>query len=90
MTQYLGWRWTAWISLILSGIALAFSCIMKETYAPVLLRRKAAWLRKETGDPRWWCRYDHRAAFGEVLKTNLSRPFAMMVLEPIWYVPPGS
>ncbi|KAL1962487.1 hypothetical protein VTN77DRAFT_9608 [Rasamsonia byssochlamydoides] len=83
VTQYLGWRWTAWISLILSGVALVFSCIMKETYAPVLLRKKAARIRKETDDPRWWSRYDHKVAFSKVVKTNLSRPFALMVLEPI-------
>jgi MFS family permease len=86
VTQYLGWRWAAWLSLILSGVALAFSCIMKETYAPALLRKKAAAIRKETDDSRWWSRYDHRVAFAQVLKTNLSRPFVMMVLEPIWYV----
>jgi hypothetical protein len=34
--------------------------LVKETYAPVLLQRKAAKLREETGDDRWWCRYDQR------------------------------
>jgi MFS family permease len=85
VTQYLGWRWTCWISLILCVVALAFSCIMKETYAPVILRKKAARLRKETDDPRWWSRYDYKVPFKETMKTNLGRPFVMAVLEPIWY-----
>lgn len=84
VTQYLGWRWMNWIVMILSGISLLFSFIMKETYAPVILQRKAARIRKETGDSRWWSRYDQKASLAEVLKINLSRPFVMAVTEPIW------
>ncbi|KAI1927911.1 hypothetical protein LOZ07_006499 [Ophidiomyces ophidiicola] len=83
VTQYLGWRWTNWIMLIFSGVAIIFSCIMKETYAPVLLQQKAAKMRKETDDPRWWSRYDQKEALLDVLKINLSRPFVMAVTEPI-------
>jgi len=35
---------------------------MKETYAPVILRKKAAKMRKDTGDDRWYCRYDQRTS----------------------------
>lgn len=84
VTQYLGWRWTNWITMMFGALALAFSCIMKETYAPVLLRQKAAKLRKETDDPRWWSRYDVKKSLSEVAKTNLSRPFVMAIREPIW------
>ncbi|PWY76281.1 MFS general substrate transporter [Aspergillus heteromorphus CBS 117.55] len=83
VTQYLGWRWMDWIALILSGIALILSCVLKETYGPIILQNKAARMRKETGDPRWWCRYDQRASLNELLKTNLGRPFVMAVTEPI-------
>lgn len=88
VTQYLGWRWTDWIVMMMTGLALVFSCIMKETYTPVLLQRKAARIRKETDDPRWWSRYDQKAALSEILKTNLTRPLIMAVVEPIWYVLP--
>lgn len=84
VTQYLGWRWMCWIALILSGVALGFSLILRETYAPTLLKRKAARLRKETDDSRWWCRYEQKASLGAILKLNLSRPFVMAVTEPIW------
>ncbi|ODH34732.1 hypothetical protein ACO22_03053 [Paracoccidioides brasiliensis] len=83
VTQYLGWRWTNWLSMIFAGIALALLCFVKETYTPVLLQKKARRLRAETGDSRWWSRYDYRASLTEVLKVNLSRPFAMAILEPI-------
>jgi hypothetical protein len=70
---------------MLGGVSLVFSLIMRETYAPVILRKKAARLRKETGDERWHCRYDYKVPLIETMKTNLSRPFVMAVLEPIWY-----
>ncbi|KAH6959616.1 major facilitator superfamily domain-containing protein [Ilyonectria sp. MPI-CAGE-AT-0026] len=48
----LGWRWTLWIISILSGINLAICAIfMRETYAPVILARRVARLRKETANP---------------------------------------
>ncbi|KAJ5085388.1 hypothetical protein N7532_010159 [Penicillium argentinense] len=83
VTQYLGWRWMCWIALMLSGVALVFALVLKETYAPTLLQKKAARLRKETGDERWWSRYDQKASLSEILKLNLSRPFVMAVTEPI-------
>ncbi|KAF7716288.1 MFS-type transporter [Penicillium ucsense] len=83
VTQYLGWRWMCWIALILSCVALAFALILQETYAPTLLQRKAARLRKETDDSRWWSRYDQKSTLLEILALNLSRPFVMAVTEPI-------
>jgi hypothetical protein len=74
-----------WIALILSGVAFGFACLMKETYSPIILQKKAARLRKETDDDRWWSRYDQKASLVELLKVNLSRPFVMAVAEPIWY-----
>ncbi|THY11575.1 MFS general substrate transporter [Aureobasidium pullulans] len=81
--QYLGWRWTNWLVMILAGVAFAFVAIVKETYGPTLLRKRAAKKRKETGDPRWWSRFDEKKAFLPLLKVNLSRPFVLMVTEPI-------
>ncbi|KAL1961237.1 hypothetical protein VTO42DRAFT_3183 [Malbranchea cinnamomea] len=83
VTQYLGWRWANWVVMILGGLSFAFACILKETYAPALLRKKAAQRRKETDDPRWWCRYDQKQSLFSLLKVNLSRPFVMAVVEPI-------
>jgi Major Facilitator Superfamily len=81
--EYLGWRWVNWVSLIASGVGLIMICIVPETYAPQLLRARAKKLREETGNPRWWSRYDERKSLWEVLKVNLSRPFVMSVTEPI-------
>lgn len=56
-------------------------------------------MRKETGDDRWWCRYDNHMTckfcdtlaylmliifiVKEILKVNLSRPFILSFTEPI-------
>ncbi|KKY22599.1 putative mfs multidrug transporter [Phaeomoniella chlamydospora] len=82
-TQYLGWRWTDWIIMCMGAFSFIMLVVMKETYAPAILRRKASRLRKETDDHRWWCRYDQRLAFFELMKINLSRPLIMAVREQI-------
>ena len=84
VVQYLGWRWTNWLVLIFSAMALAFLVITRETYAPSILREKAKLRRKETDDPRWWSRYDDKLKLWPLLKINLSRPFIMTFTEPIW------
>ncbi len=84
--QYLGWRWGAWFGLILGGVALLFVATVKETYAPSILQRKAARMRKEMDDERWWSRYDQRISSVDLLKINLSRPFVLAATEPIlWF-----
>jgi MFS family permease len=84
--QYLGWRWDNWLVLILAGAATLLLFTTKETYGPIILRRKAARLRKETDDERWWCRYDNKISKLEMLKVNVTRPFVLFFTEPIlWF-----
>ncbi|TKA75423.1 hypothetical protein B0A49_05036 [Cryomyces minteri] len=81
--QYLGWRWTNWVVMIMAGAAFFMVALVPETYAPAILRSRAAKKRKETDEPRWWSRYDEKKDFWPLLKVNLSRPFIMTVTEPI-------
>ncbi|KAJ9611095.1 hypothetical protein H2200_004278 [Cladophialophora chaetospira] len=83
VTEYMGWRWANWIVMIWAGSALLFLVLLKETYAPVLLQRKAKKLRKENDDERYWSRYDIRVGFWELMRINLKRPFVMALTEPI-------
>ncbi|KAI1849813.1 hypothetical protein JX266_004762 [Neoarthrinium moseri] len=84
--QYLGWRWDNWLVLILAGVASVLMFTAKETYAPMILQRKAARTRKETGDERYWSRYDNKVSKVELLKVNLMRPFILAFTEPIlWF-----
>jgi MFS family permease len=84
--QYLGWRWDNWLVLILAVIGTATMTTTKETYAPIILQRKAAQLRKEMDDERWWSRYDNRLSKAQLLKINMLRPFILSCTEPIlWF-----
>lgn len=84
--QYLGWRWDNWLVLILAGVATICIISTKETYAPMILQKKAARIRKEMDDVRWWCRYDSKISTVQLLKINLYRPFVFAATEPIlWF-----
>ena len=68
------------------GFGWITTSLIKETYAPAILKRRAAQRRKETDDDRWWCRYDEKISVVATLKVNLSRPFIMTATEPIlWF-----
>lgn len=85
--ESLGWRWDNWLVLILTGFAAVLSMTVKETYSPMILRQKAAKLRKEEDDERYWCVYeDSKRSVWELIKLNLSRPFTLSFREPIlWF-----
>lgn len=51
--------------------------------APALLRKRADKRRKETGNSKYWSRYDDNLSFLPLLKVNLTRPFTLAVTEPI-------
>ncbi|EUC38162.1 hypothetical protein COCCADRAFT_83747 [Bipolaris zeicola 26-R-13] len=81
--QALGWRWTNWVVMIGSGASWFMVFMVKETYAPAILRAKSAKKRMETSDPRYYSRYDDKKSFWPLLKENLYRPFSMAFNEPI-------
>jgi hypothetical protein len=61
--QYLGWRWTNWVVIIGAGVAWVCTSLIRETYAPAILRRRAKKKRKEADDERYWSRYDEKLEF---------------------------
>ncbi|KAI0148863.1 major facilitator superfamily transporter [Pestalotiopsis sp. NC0098] len=84
--QYLGWRWDNWLVLILSAFGTMTMFTTRETYAPIILQKKAARIRKEADDERWWSRYDNKISRLELMKVNLCRPFVLFFTEPIlWF-----
>ncbi|KAF7524800.1 hypothetical protein G7054_g11297 [Neopestalotiopsis clavispora] len=84
--EYLGWRWDNWLVLILAGAGTLTMFTTKETYAPIILQKKAARFRKENDDERWWSRYDNKISTMELVKVNLGRPFVLFFTEPIlWF-----
>lgn len=69
-----------WSALMLGLIVLG----VPETYHPVLLRHKAAKLRKETGDERWKAPIEimQRSILQTILR-SCYRPFLLLTLEPM-------
>lgn len=83
--SHLGWRWTAWITLIMAAF---FECIgivlIPETYAPVLLQRRAKKIRYETKNWAIHAKADeNKIDFADIIVKYLFRPLKMLVLEPI-------
>jgi multidrug resistance protein len=81
-----GWRWIEGFLAAFSGVMwLVGSAIVPETYAPVLLRRRAEKLSKITGKV-YRSRTDidnGEVALGRELKKALSRPWILLLREPI-------
>lgn len=83
--SYLGWRWTAWITLIMAALfgSIGFF-VIPETFAPVLLRRRARQLRYETKNWALHAKIEESPVnFGVIVQKYLVRPFVMLVQEPI-------
>ncbi|KAJ5083525.1 hypothetical protein N7456_012952 [Penicillium angulare] len=83
--SYLGWRWTAWITLIASSFfGLVAFFIVPETYGPKILQDRAARLRQETKN---WALHsfldEHKPTWSDIVVKYLLRPIQMLVLEPI-------
>lgn len=79
----IGWRWTEWTTLILTAIVtVAIALFVPETYAPILLQRKAQALRKATGDKRYKAKHEvDGVPFFKKLLTNARRPIKLFLTE---------
>lgn len=85
LTVTLGWRWTEYTEAIFvfTVFLLAFFAL-PELYPPVLLKRKAARLRKSTGNQAYWHPHeDVRLDFQSIVTKQLSRPLLMLFTEPM-------
>ncbi|KAG8716145.1 hypothetical protein FRC11_008626 [Ceratobasidium sp. 423] len=82
-----GWRWNFWIMFIFSAVMFVFGVLfVPETFAPVLLRRRARELHAESeGKLHYISKYEkgNTKTFAEVMRINLSRPFVLLFQEPI-------
>ncbi|CAG8922792.1 unnamed protein product [Penicillium salamii] len=78
------WRWCFWIGLILAGASLPLVIFMPETYAPVILKRRAQKLRKDTGNSSIVSPLEVQSRnLREMIIVTISRPFRMMLHESI-------
>jgi MFS family permease len=82
------WRWTAWVTLILCGV-VGIVCIflLRETSHNRILMRRAARLRRETGNQSLRARNEMASTDVKVLlRKYCTKPVRMFVREPILIV----
>lgn len=83
-TQYATWRWAFWATSIFNlVIQIACLFLLKETFAPAILGKKAVTLRKQTGNVNLhtkWQGPDHTTK--KLIVKSLVRPFIMLTTQP--------
>ncbi|KAF9773879.1 hypothetical protein IL306_008208 [Fusarium sp. DS 682] len=79
------WRWVFYSTTIACGfIQLGAFRFLKETYAPVILRRKKQRLIKETGNRELYTAHDRLdKTYADTLRIALTRPFRLLFTQPI-------
>ncbi|KAG5981755.1 hypothetical protein E4U55_002584 [Claviceps digitariae] len=89
LAEAAGWRWVVGLTAIFTGtLWIIQSLVAPETYAPVLLRRRAQALSKRTGRT-YISRLDAampQATILDRIKLNLSRPWVLLFKEPIVFL----
>ncbi|KAG6845939.1 hypothetical protein H0H93_015960 [Arthromyces matolae] len=81
------WRWVFWVMMIFAGVCtLGVVVAIPETYAPVILLKKAKRLRKADPVANKDVYAEHEKqdwSIRGVIHRTLFRPFHMLVLEPV-------
>ncbi|PSN74998.1 MFS general substrate transporter [Corynespora cassiicola Philippines] len=80
----LSWSWTFWIGTIFAGATWPLFFFFPETYAPVILKKRAQRLRKETGDTSIVAPIElEKTDFSHIVTVVLTRPLRMICFEPL-------
>ncbi|KAI7637083.1 MFS general substrate transporter, partial [Hortaea werneckii] len=78
------WRWAYWVSLIVAGATWPFLILMPETYGPIVLKRKAKYLREKQGDANMVAPVElQKQDLRELVVVVLTRPIRMFLFEAI-------
>ena len=85
LSMYHGWRSLYWMQLALSGLAcLLITFTVPETYAPTILARRAAKLRKQNRGVSYTIEQGaRRIPLIQRLRVAMVRPFLLLFREPI-------
>lgn len=84
LSQAEGWRWIFWVIAIATGVsAIAALFILSESYAPILLERKAKRLRRETGNELLRSKLDKGLGPKELFSRAIVRPSKLLAMSPI-------
>ncbi|KAJ5594998.1 uncharacterized protein N7459_001206 [Penicillium hispanicum] len=74
-----------WTNMGFAGVVLILVGLIPETYSPVILKRRAAKLRKETGNENIITEQEKKTlTFRDIARTSLIRPITMIMTEPVF------
>ena len=84
LVEAMGWRWVFWIIAIFAG-ATTVICfvVLKETLATIILEKKAAKLRKETGNLNYRSRLASPLTPKALLAETCVRPLKILLFTPV-------
>jgi MFS family permease len=84
IAQDLGWRWSVWLAAIVLGFfSLFLLAVLRETYAVVILRRKAERLQRESADDnKYRSKHQARVDASTILESVL-KPIYILIQSPI-------
>ncbi|EON62231.1 hypothetical protein W97_01452 [Coniosporium apollinis CBS 100218] len=78
------WRWAFWVGLIIAGATWLPLAFMPETYAPIILKKRAKKARKQLGDPNVFAPIElEERNIRHTITVVLTRPVRMFFFEPI-------
>ncbi|RYO90364.1 hypothetical protein DL766_001173 [Monosporascus sp. MC13-8B] len=89
MSEAISWRWIFWVTSMFDVVVqVAAFLFLNETYAPRILGKKAAKLRKKTGNQNIRTEYDNPdKTLGSILRRRLILPFIMFFTHPAVQAP---
>ncbi|KAH8104536.1 MFS general substrate transporter [Cristinia sonorae] len=82
ITQNTNWRWVYRVFIIWEFVQI--TCLIlfvRETYVPVILKWKAAALRKSKNDERYWAPLDRHRGLWDSVKLSCYIPFKLIFLD---------
>ena len=83
LVQYTSWPWCFYVVSIAGGAVQVLGLpFFRETFAPVLLRRRCKRLRKSTKNSQLYTQHDS-VSLPQLLRTSLIRPFRLLGTQPI-------
>ncbi|KAL9103397.1 MAG: hypothetical protein Q9163_001536 [Psora crenata] len=85
ITEKTSWRWSFYATSIADAAIQVFGLfLLRETYPPKLLHRKAEKLRKKTGNSALKTEFEHpERSFSSTMERSLIRPFKLIGTQPI-------
>jgi MFS family permease len=80
----ISWRWSFWVGLIFAGVTLIPLFLVPETYAPVLLKKRARKMRKIPGNEHIYAPIElEKQDIQHIITVVLTRPIRMFCFEAI-------